>query len=490
MKASRLFYEIAPTNVLLQRTPSSLGAVIAAVALVALTGCPREAARGSTATFDRTAQALLSSELLSINGTYGLGCVDRSGGWSIEVADGAVLDYPSLSVALKNTGCALTLTEQRTTDGLVEATTPMLLTASYAATATAFGDPVAFYANAKLSSTSFDGDFVVTLRYSDDPHTTALGSTALRAPSVTATTPADGAIDRSINTRPTARFSTAMDDATISALTFLLTQDSMPVDGTVTFDELTDTATFIPDELLELGLLYEATLTTSIEDASGVPLPVPYVFSFTIADASEPRIDLGSASGFALLAGSTITSTGLTTVTGDLGVSPGTAVTGFGPGVLNGTLHSNDPQAVQAIMDLGIAYDDAVARSLSPILKVGDLGGQTLLPGLYKSLTSLEVTAGDLILDADDDSAAIFVFQMATTFTMTSGFRILLINGADADNIYWQVGTSATIGTYCVLEGTLMAHQSVTLATSAAVNGRVLARFAAVTMDTNAVVLP
>jgi hypothetical protein len=258
----------------------------------------------------------------------------------------------------------------------------------------------------------------------------------------------------------------------------------------VTLDQITDTATFVPDESLELGLLYEATLTTGVEDLLGTALAAPYVWTFTIAEASEAPIALGSTSSFAVLGGSTVTSTGLTTVIGDLGVSPGTSVTGFGPGMLMGTQHLNDSIAVQAKVDLDAAYDEATARAHDPILVAAELGGQTLLPGLYRSAATIDITSGDVTLDADGDSAAVFVFQMTTTLTIVAGNEVILINGAKASNIYWQVGTSATLGANTVMAGTVMVDQSVTLNAAARVDGRVLARAGAVTMDTNPIVSP
>jgi hypothetical protein len=205
---------------------------------------------------------------------------------------------------------------------------------------------------------------------------------------------------------------------------------------------------------------------------------------------SQTPVALGSASSFAVLAGSTVTSTGPTSITGDLGVSPGTAVTGFGPGTLIGTAHAGDPAAAQAIADLTTAYDDAAGRTLCPVSVAGNLGGRTLAPGLYRSTSSLEVSSGNLTLDARGDGNAVFIFQMASTLTTTSGRRVILTNGARAANVYWQVGSSATLGTTSAFQGTIMADQAITLATGATLNGRALARIAAVNLDGNAVAKP
>ena len=134
--------------------------------------------------------------------------------------------------------------------------------------------------------------------------------------------------------------------------------------------------------------------------------PGNFAWSFTTAatTAGQAPVALGSATTFAVLAGSTVTSTGATTVNGDLGVSPGTAVTGFPPGIVNGTIHVGDPAAAQAQLDLTTAYNDAAGRTVGAITVAGNLGGQTLTPGLYKSTSSLEISSGDLTLDAQGDA--------------------------------------------------------------------------------------
>ena len=201
-------------------------------------------------------------------------------------------------------------------------------------------------------------------------------------------------------------------------------------------------------------------------------------------------IDLRSAGVFAVLAGSTVTSTGLSMITGNVGVSPGTALIGFPPAVVVGVIHLADPVAALAKLDLTTAYIDAAGRSTAPISVSGNLGGMTLAPGLYRSTSSLAVSSGALTLDAGGNANAVFIFQAASTFTMTSGRQIILAGGARAANIYWQVGTSATLGTNAVFSGTILADQSITLETGARVDGRVLTRIGAVTLDSAIVVVP
>jgi type VI secretion system secreted protein VgrG len=139
---------------------------------------------------------------------------------------------------------------------------------------------------------------------------------------------------------------------------------------------------------------------------------------------------------------------------------------------------------------LTAAYNDAALRTL-PITVAGNLGGQTLAPGLYKSTSSLMIAVGEtLTLDGQGDANSVFIFQMASTLTAFSGSRVRLIGGAQAANIFWQVGSSATLGTYSTFSGTIMAQASVTLDTGAALNGRALARTGAVTLDNNTMVNP
>lgn len=197
-------------------------------------------------------------------------------------------------------------------------------------------------------------------------------------------------------------------------------------------------------------------------------------------------VPLGTAATFTVLAGSTVTNTGATTVTGDLGVSPGSAVIGFPPGTVSGTIHAGDAAAAQAQSDLTVAYNNAAGRSTGAITVSGDLTGLTLAPGLYKSTSSLAIS-GALTLNAVGDGNAVFIIQMASTLTTGPGSQVILSGGARASNVFWQVGSSATLGTNSVFKGTILADQSITLNTGARVDGRALTRIGAVTLDNNVV---
>jgi hypothetical protein len=213
--------------------------------------------------------------------------------------------------------------------------------------------------------------------------------------------------------------------------------------------------------------------------------------SIPLQSTVQGPVSLGSAaSTLAVLAGSAITNTGATTITGDMGLSPGSSIGGFPtPGTLNGTEHINDATAVQGQSDLTSAYNDAAGRTATDIvLLAGNLGGLTLTPGLYKSTSTLAISSGNLTFDAKGNSNAVFIIQIASTLNTSSGRQVILAGGAQASNIFWQVGASASFGTTTVFKGTIMAMQSISFATGATLDGKALARNGAVTMEANTIV--
>ena len=213
--------------------------------------------------------------------------------------------------------------------------------------------------------------------------------------------------------------------------------------------------------------------------------PVLLVAFTVTAQAAQPAVGLGTAGSFAVLGGSTVTNTGPSVIEGDLGVSPGSAVTGFPPGLVNGAVHAADAVGVQAKSDLTVAYDDAAGRT-PPALLPGDLGGLFLTPGAYRRSSSLLLT-GDVTLDAQGDPDAVFIFQVGSSLTTASSSRVVLAGGAQACNVFWQIGSSATLGTDTVFRGNILALASISLNTRAQLQGRLLARNGAVTLDTNTI---
>jgi len=219
-----------------------------------------------------------------------------------------------------------------------------------------------------------------------------------------------------------------------------------------------------------------------------IGLAVAAVLEGHDAKAGQAPVPLGSAAQFGVLAATAVTSSGVTKINGLLGVSPGTAVTGSLK--VSGMIHAGGPIAAKAQSDLTTAYNDAAGRTADALTVAGNLGGLTLTPGIYKSSSSLEISSGDLTLDAKGDTNAVFIFQVPSTLTTTISRQVLLTGGAKAANIYWQVGSSATLGTLSVFKGNILALNSITLQNGAAVEGRLLARTAAVTLDTNTITLP
>jgi hypothetical protein len=205
--------------------------------------------------------------------------------------------------------------------------------------------------------------------------------------------------------------------------------------------------------------------------------------------AAQPPVGLGTAKSYAVLAGTTVTNTGPSVISGSLGVSPGKAVTGFPPGqVKNGTKHKGDAAALQAQSDLKTAYNDAAGRT--PVTTVSkDLGGQTLAPGVYKATSGLGLT-GTLTLDAHNNPSAVFIFQAVSTLITASSSTVKLIGGAEACNVFWQVGSSATLGTNTTFVGSILALTSASVQTGTTVDGRVLARNGQVSLDDNKITVP
>jgi hypothetical protein len=201
------------------------------------------------------------------------------------------------------------------------------------------------------------------------------------------------------------------------------------------------------------------------------------------------NVDLGTADSFAVLGGSTVTNTGATVIHGDLGVWPGTAITGFPPGMVTapGTTHANDALAMSAQSALTNAYNFAAGETCDMSLTGQDLGGLTLTPGVYCFTSSAQLT-GILTLNGLGDANSVFVFKIGSTLTTASASSVVFINAGQGDSVFWQVGSSATLGTTTSFAGNILALTDIGLNTGATITcGRALARNGQVTLDTNTV---
>jgi Ice-binding-like/Bacterial Ig-like domain len=315
-------------------------------------------------------------------------------------------------------------------------------------------------------------------------------------PAVVSIAPPVGSNGVCQNTNVVATFNNAMNPATINTTTFTLTSPGpASVTGQVTYDAPSRAATFTPSADLALNTPYTATITTGAQDLFGNSMENDYQRTFTTTTVAclTPGVPpLGSAATFEALAGSTVTNTGPTIVSlGDLGLSPGSAVTGFPPGSLTppAVMHITDPTAAQAQLDLTTAYIYTAGLPGGAVLP-GDLSGLTFAPGLCKNSSTVMLSAGNVTLDGQGDANAVFIFQIGSTLTTLGGTQVVLAGNAQAKNVFWQTGSSATLGTNSIFEGTIMALQSITLQTGATLTGRALARNGAVTMDSNIITAP
>jgi hypothetical protein len=316
------------------------------------------------------------------------------------------------------------------------------------------------------------------------------------APTVVSTIPANQATNVPVNQVVSAQFNVAMDPSTITSSSFTLRLGSDPVAGTVSYSGVT--ATFTPDNDLVSGT-YTARISTFAKNLDGTPLAAHYVWSFsTGTNVGPPGVDLNSAGLFGILAGVGISNNaGFSEIRNqDVGISPGvrSSITGFPPAiVVNGAIFASDDSApagvaamlTQAKQDLTDAYLFVEsATSPAPATVAGDLGGTTLAPGIYKSTSTLLIQSGDLTLDAQGDANAVWIFQIASDFTTVGGAggNVILSGGAQAKNVFWQTGSSATLGDGTSFNGNILALTSITMNSGATATGRMLARNGSVVM--------
>jgi hypothetical protein len=380
-----------------------------------------------------------------------------------------------------------------TVTGPAPATTQVAGTVTYAGNAGAIATftpasnlaPSSTYtATITAGATDLAGNALAGGGLAPNPWTFTTGTVAdLAPPTITSTFPVNNAPGVGINQTVNATFSKAMDPSTISTATFTLVTGNAPVTGTVAYDVPSQVATFTPASNLAPNATYTATISNGVKDLAGNALasgavPNPWVFTTGTTSTGQAPINLRSASTFAVMATSSISSTGSVQVNGDVGLSPGTSQ-GIPPAQVNGTIHVNDPIEAQAKADLLAAYNDAVSRSTNAQTLPGNLGGLTFTPGLYVNSSSVQISGAgpnnNVTLDAQGNPNAVFIFKMSTTLTTATSSQVILAGGAQAKNVFWQVGSSAILGVSSIFKGNILAAVSITVNTSSVVQGRLFA---------------
>lgn len=334
------------------------------------------------------------------------------------------------------------------------------------------------------------------------------------SPTVNSTDPTNADSNFYLNRNITATFNEPLNPASVNTTTFTLTNTDTSTDvaGVVVYNDNGHTASFNPDNNLNAGTNYTATLTTGIQDLAGNTLAANYLIAFsgTVTSPTLANVNLGTAGNFAILAKTAITKTGTagTMVTGDIGVSPEalTAISGFSVTLagtyatsdyVSGNIYAADMTAptptemTTAISDMETAYTDAAGRTLPDFteLGAGNVSGMTLTPGLYKWGTNVLITnVGVTISGSESD---VWIFQIAQDLIVDNAAIVTLAGGAKPENIFWQVagGTGVSIGTTAEFKGIVLAQKAIIVNTGASVNGRLLAQ-SAVTLDGNAVSEP
>jgi hypothetical protein len=325
------------------------------------------------------------------------------------------------------------------------------------------------------------------------------------APTVTSTSPVDGATGVAVNANITATFSETMDSATITGTTFTLKQGTTAVTGTVTYSGTT--ATFNPASDLSNSTTYTATITTGAKDEAGNPSAADETWTFTTLSVGlgPTAVNLGTAGNFAILAKTAISTVPSSAITGDVGLSPAaeSLITGFSQ--IDATGYATSPQVTgfiyaadmtpptptnltTAISDMETAYTDAAGRVTPDFseLGTGEIGGQTLSPGLYNWTSTVTISSDLTISGASND---VWIFQIAGDLTASASVNITLSGGALAKNIFWQVAGAVNMGTNAHFEGIILCSTAITLGTNTSMNGRALAQ-SAVALDQNTIVEP
>lgn len=329
-------------------------------------------------------------------------------------------------------------------------------------------------------------------------------------PAVTSTNPANLATGVALNGTTNATFSEALDPLTINTATFRLAgPGAASVTGAVDYNTITKTATFIPSAPLAASTTYTATITTGVKDLAGNALATQKLWSFTTAAAvvlGPSPVLLGTAGNYVILAETGVSTVPGSAVTGDIGLSPAatTYLTGFSLTMVGttaaispqvtGSLYAADMTAptstylTTAVTDMGTAYTDAAGRPTPDFLNlgVGEIGGQTLSPGLYNWTTGVTVSSDVFISGGPND---VWIFQIPGNLSISPAKKLFLSGGAQVKNIFWQVAGTVNIGTTAHFEGIILSQTTITLETGASMNGRALAQ-SAVILDASTVTKP
>jgi hypothetical protein len=395
------------------------------------------------------------------------------------------------------------LTLTATTFTLKQGATSIPGTVSYAGSTASFSPTSSLTSNTVYTVTISTGakDAPGTAMAANYVWTFTTGT--ISAPKVNSSDPLNLATGVPLNKVVSVVFSEAMDALAITTSSFTLTTGGIPVAGTVNYAGTT--ATFTPTGNLLSGSTYTATITTAVKNPAGTPITSNHVWTFnTNASLGPLLVDLKSVMRFGIMAGVGVANNaGFSEIRNmDVGISPGvrSSITGFPPAIIvNGAMYASDdiaPLGVAAMLtlakqDLTAAYLFAEgATSPAPATVAGDQGGLTLAPGIYKSTSTLMIQSGDLTLDAQGDANAVWIFQIASDFTTVGGAggNIILTGGAQAKNVFWQVGSSATIGDNTTFNGNILALTSITMNANAVANGRMLARNGSVVMTSTNII--
>jgi hypothetical protein len=297
-----------------------------------------------------------------------------------------------------------------------------------------------------------------------------------------------------------------MDPTSINSNTFTLKNGNTSISGVVSYSG--NTASFNPSSDLMESITYTATITTGAKSLAGIFLASNYVWTFkTVGPSGPPIVNLGTAARFGILSGAGISNNaGFSVINNmDVGISPGvrSSVTGFPPAtIVNGAIYASDDTTppgtaamlIQAKQDLTDAYLFAEGATFpAPATVSGDIGGTTLAPGIYKTTSTLLIQSGNLTLNANGNPNAVWIFQVASGFTTVGGAggSIILAGGAKASNIFWQIGSSATIGDFTSFYGNVLALTSITMNSGSTITGRILCINGAIVMtNTNIINKP